>query len=1148
MKKVTIDGNMAASNIAYMFNEMAVIYPITPSSPMAENCDVMVYEGKKNIFDSPLVIRQMQSEAGVAGAVHGGLIAGSKTTTFTSSQGLLLMIPNMYKIAGEGLPCVFYVAARTVATHALSIFCDYSDIYACLKTGFNIVNCSTVQEVNDMAIACELASLKSGIPYICFFDGFRTSHELSTIYQTELKDLMKIVNPVYFSEFKNRAMNNHNPFVAGTNQNPDVFMQNRIKAIEKYKNAIPDFEWAINKQAEITNRHYETIEYYGDTNAKNVVVAIGSCADVLTLAKKQYKGKVGIVKVRMIKPFDEEKFIAKLPKGVKNITVLERNLDVNGTDTLTSMVQVALQKNNINAKCYSGCFGLGGKEFTPDMAIAVFDNMISRKKDFFTVGVYDDVAHTNLEVKESFDDKISDFSMRVYGLGSDGSVSSVKNTIKILGEETTSYMQGYFDYDSKKSGSLTVSHMRSSFLPIVAPFNPRKVDVVVSNNEGFVGKYEIAECLKDKGVLILNTGYDFETLNARMLNSVKQDIVDKKVKVYTIDANNIAISCGLGLKINTIMQTALFYVSKLLPFDVAIKNIKNSIVKSYSKKGQKIVDANLKAIENIQDKIKEIDVSKFTFDNATIIRNSKDEFYNEIIVPTSRQEGDKIPVSKFETSGRMPIDTAKSEKRGLAEQLPNWISEKCIQCGRCSVMCPHAAIRPAIFKEGKKTPKTFESKKAFGIEGNYRMQVSPLDCVGCGVCAEVCPVKAIVMTEAEKIRDKEIENQKYKDSLSKSNPLALNSVKGIQFKDPYFEFSGACAGCGETPYIEMVTRLFGDRMLIANATGCSSIYGGTFPTCPYAKDEEGFGPSWANSLFEDNAEFGYGIAVAKITQRENFINTIKNMKFSKKITELLENFIKNTENHEYNKELIIKLKEYRRGHILRYDEQYLFDNISLITSPSVWIFGGDGWAYDIGYGGLDHVVASGENINILILDTEVYSNTGGQTSKATPRGATAKFNSTGKTTKKKDLASMLMSYKDVYVATVSMGANPDQCVNAFIEAEKYNGPSVIIAYAPCINHGYDMRYSQQHAFNSVKSGYNTLFRYNPLAKEPMKIDSFDPSMKYREYVESENRFAILDKVNKINKNKLLNESEKDAKIRRETYINKSIELNKKNNK
>ncbi len=1136
MRKVTIDGNAAAANIAYMFNDAAFIYPITPSSPMAEDCDQFAYENKTNIFGNKLVIKQMQSEAGVAGAVHGSLSAGALTTTFTSSQGLLLMIPNMYKIAGEGLPCVFYVAARSVATHALSIFCDYGDIYACLKTGFNIINCSSVQEVNDIAIAAQLASLKTSTPFICFFDGFRTSHELSTIYQTELDDLKKVVNFDDIAAFKQRAMNNTYPFAAGTNQNPDVFMQNRVRAISNYKDVIIEVKNALNKQKEITGRGYDTVEYIGKGNEQNVVVCMGGACDTLKLAREQYSGKVGIIKVRLLKPFDEQTFIDILPKNVKNITILERNLDVNGVDTLAGYIMSALEKNDIHANIFTGCYGLGGKEFTPDMAISVFENMVGRKKEFFTLGVYDDVSNTNLEVKEAFSDNISDFSMRVYGLGSDGSVSSVKNTIKILGEETTSFMQGYFDYDSKKSGSLTICHMRSSFLPINAPFNPQKVDLVMCNNASFLQKYNITDCLKQNGSLIINCSYNVDELNKILPVNLKRDVKEKNIKVYTIDANQIAKENGLGGKINTIMQTAMFKITEIIPFDVAYKSIQHSIETTYMKKGQKIIDSNLNAIKDISGKISVIDTSKFDLNEALVCHVRQSDYYEDIIAPTANQEGNDIPVSKFEADGHMPTDTSKFEKRAIASEIPDWISEKCIQCGRCSLMCPHAAIRPVVFDEKTKVPKTFTSRKAYVCEGNYRMQVDTLDCTGCGVCSEVCPVKALIMTESSKVRDKEIANYQFSTTLKTKTPFATNTVKGVQFKKPYFEFSGACAGCGETPYIKLATQLFGDRMLIANATGCSSIYGGTYPTCPYSKDKDGFGPSWANSLFEDNAEFGYGIAIAKQNQRNNFIKELKNKKFSKNIDEFVQKFLKNTENHEQNKQIVIDLKQYQRGHLIKGDDRFLFENLPLIISPSVWIFGGDGWAYDIGFGGLDHVVASGENVNILVLDTEVYSNTGGQTSKATPRGASAKFNMTGKTTKKKDLASMLLTYKDVFVATVAMGANPDQCVQAFTEAEAYDGPSVIIAYAPCINHGYNLRYAQQHAFESVKSGYNTLFRYNPSKAEPMQVDSYEPTMNYREFVEKENRFSILSKVNAQNKDELLSASEQDAKHRREGYL------------
>ncbi len=1136
MKKLTVDGNFAAANIAYMFNEVAVIYPITPSSPMAEDCDQFIFDGKTNVFGEKLTLTQMQSEAGVAGAVHGSLIAGAKTTTFTSSQGLLLMIPNMYKIAGELLPTVFYVSSRAVASHALNIFCDYSDIYACLKTGFNIVCCSNVQEVNDLAIATELASLKTSTPFILFFDGFRTSHELNTVYVSELEDLKKIVGLEDFKQLKQRAVNNVFPYSAGTNQNPDVFMQNRVRAISYYKNVVDEFKLALQKQFEITKRTYNTIEYYGSKNAQDIIVCMGTSVDVCKLILPK-NSKVGVVAVKMLKPFDEAEFIKILPKTAKNLTVLERNLDVNGIDSLTSTVMAILQKNKLNINCYSGCFGLGGKEFTPDMALSVVENMRNDKKRFFTVGINDDVANTSLQVKNTFKDDISDFSMRVYGLGSDGSVSSVKNTIKILGDVLNGYAQGYFDYDSKKSGSLTISHMRLSSQPIHAPFNPQKVNVVMCNNVGFITKYDITDCLANNGIMLINCGMDEVRLNDIMPNKMKRDIKQKNITVYTIDANKIAAANQLFGKINTIMQTALFNVTNLIPFDVAFKQIKLMIEKSYGKKGEALLNANYKAIENIQTKIIKIDCQKFVETTQTSTASEVSDYYKDIILPTSTQSGNEIAVSKFDPSGHMPTNTSKFEKRDIATELPDWISEKCIQCGRCTLMCPHAAIRPVLFDENEKVIDGFKFKKQILGSSNYHLQIDPLDCTGCGVCSEVCPVKAIIMKQAGEVHDREIKNLAFTQKLKKLQPEETLNVRGVQYKLPYFEFSGACAGCGETPYIKLVSQLFGDRMLIANATGCSSIYGGTYPTCPYAKDEFGFGPSWANSLFEDNAEFGYGMAKAKQTQRESFIAKLKTIKFSAKIQPIVNKFLLDCNNDNQNKQIVIDLKNYANKHKIAKVDEYLFQNIGLIIKPSVWIIGGDGWAYDIGFGGLDHVVASGANVNILVLDTEVYSNTGGQTSKSTPRGATAKFNLTGKTTKKKDLASMLMTYKDVFVATVCMGANPEQCVQAFVEAEKYNGPSVIIAYSPCISHGYNLRSSPAHAFNSVKSGYNTLFRYNPENETPMQIDSFDPTMNYRDYIETENRFAILEKVNKQNKEKLFTLSETDAKQRRKSYIN-----------
>ena len=1127
MKKVTIDGNSACAHIAYMLNDLAVIYPITPSSNMAEVCDIMSSNNTLNVYDRITKVIQMQSEAGVAGAVHGALKAGSFTTTFTSSQGLLLMIPNMYKIAGENLPTVFYVASRSLATHALNIFCDHSDIYACLKTGFNILCCNTVQEVNDLSLASHIASVVSSSPFICFFDGFRTSHELNTIDQFTIDDIKPIIESLKQNNtnFKRKGMSSVVPCVSGTNQNPDVFFQTRIaNTISNNFDIINQIKSAFEKVNNITKRNYDTIEYFGDKNAENIVISIGSSVEVLKLVSKNLKN-TGVINVRVLKPFDEQTFINKLPKNVKNITVLERNLDTNGVDSLTATISYTLFKNKINVELYSGVYGLGGKEFTPNQAIAVYENMTTTKKQNFTVGINDDLYHTSLQFKDTFlgDD---DFACRIYGYGSDGSVSSAKNIIKILGEDKKVYSQGYFDYDSKKSGSLTISHIRTNNKPINKPFNSEQVNVVLCNNSTFITKYDMTNCLKENGIFLINTSLNQKQLNDVMPNRMKDDIKNKNLKVYTIDANKIAKENNLHAKINTIMQTALFKVADFLDFNKALEKIKNSIIISYSKKGDEIVNNNLNAIMQVEGNI--LEIKKFIKTKDRLEANTSNlAYYHEVIKPINNSEGNDIPTSKLLGTG-MPTGTTKLEKRGIANQIPEWISEKCIQCGRCSMMCPHSCLGAVEFEKDKQTPKTLSTRKSFTSNKEYCLQVSPLDCTGCGVCSEVCPVKAIIMNESLEHRKIQKENYEYVKNLETSIP-AENTCKSLQFKPNYFEFSGACAGCGETPYLKLVTQMFGDRMLIANATGCSSIYGGTFPTCPYAKDEDGFGPSWANSLFEDNAEFGYGIAVSKRIERENYINTLKENKnkYSPSVKSLVKEFLKDTENHSKNKEIAISLRNLWNSNIKEIDKEVL-NGLNLIIKPSCWIIGGDGWAYDIGFGGLDHVVASGENVNILILDTELYSNTGCQTSKSTPRGASAKFNSTGKSTMKKDLLTMLMTYKNVYVAQVAMGANPDQCIKAFEEAEKFNGPSVILAYSPCINHGYDMKYSQTHVLNSVKSGYNTLFRYSPMFESGIVVDSFDPTMNYREYLDSENRFKILSKTNPNNKDTLLNLNEKDS--------------------
>lgn len=1137
MKRITIDGNSAMAHIAYLMNDMAIIYPITPSSPMAEACDDFSTNGLTNIFNNRVKITQMQSEAGVAGTLHGALSSGALATTFTSSQGLLLMIPNMYKIAGELLPNVIYVSSRSIATHALNIFCDHSDIYACLNTGYNIICATSVQEANDIAIATQLASLDSSTPFICFFDGFRTSHELNTIEQSTKDEILSLIDKEAIAKFKARALSCYNPYAKGTNQNPDVFFQNRMASKPFYDNVISAVNKAFSKTSTITNRFYDTIEYFGDKDATEVVVTMGSSVHTLIEAIPYMKTKVGVINIRLLQPFDEQNFINQLPKTVKNITVLERNFNPNGNNPIYSMVVDALFKNKIRANVLSGSYGLGGKEFTPDDAISVFYNMGDKQISPFSVGINDDINLNSLMPIKLYTEPTDEFSARIYGLGSDGSVSSAKSIIKILG--SNSYAQGYFDYDSKKSGSLTISHIRSSLSPINKPFNSQQVNVVLCNNPSFLKKHHLTKCLKNNGVFIINCSYTSSELNKVMLNDIKLDILNKNLKVYTLNADKIALNNNLGNKINNIMQASLFCATNIIPYEQALQNIEHNINIMFYKKGEDVVNNNLKAISLVEKSLKLVDNNIFKL-TEEVSPTPKTQYYENIISPITKQQGNDIPVSKFKPDGSMPTDTAKYEKRGIASEIPCWHAESCIQCGRCSVVCPHASLRPVVFNKDDKTPKTFTSKKAILADGEYRMQVEPMDCTGCGVCAQVCPMKgkAITMESDNKLKEIELKNQAYASTLPQSQPFEPTNVKGLQFSKPYFEYSGACAGCGETPYIKVLTQLFGDRMLIANATGCSSIYGGTYPTCPYTKDGLNLGPSWANSLFEDNAEFGYGIMQASNLRRENFIKTLSQANLSANVTSIINKFLADTNNHKQNREILQQLSMLFATQGVQDCDKYLYNNLGLIIKPSTWIIGGDGWAYDIGFGGLDHVVASGENINILVLDTEVYSNTGGQTSKSTPRGASAKFNQTGKTTKKKDLASMMMAYKNVYVAQVSMGANPDQAIKAFIEAEQYDGPSVILAYSPCVNHGYDLRYSQTHAFTSVSSGYNTLFRYNPNCKPCMQLDSVEPFSDYNEFVNSENRYKVLDKVNPKQKDKLIKQSKQDAMARRKTYASK----------
>ena len=1135
-KTVTIDGNTAAAHVAYAFSDVAAIYPITPSSPMAEVADEWGAQGRKNLFGQKVRIAEMQSEGGAAGAVHGSLAAGALTTTFTASQGLLLMIPNMYKISGEMLPGVFHVTARALAAHSLSIFGDHSDVMGARQTGFAMLASASVQEVMDLALVTHLSAIKASLPFVHFFDGFRTSHEIQKIEQIEYEDMAKLLDYDAVKRFRERALNPEHPHQSGTAQNPDIYFQGREAANIHYAKVPEIVEYYMEKVGDLTGRRYHLFDYVGAPDAERVLVIMGSGADVAEEAINYLNAKgekLGLIKVRLYRPFAADKFLAAIPATCKKIAVLDRTKEPGSLgEPLYLDIVDAIAEAGLDIKCYGGRYGLGSKEFTPTMVKQVYDNLkLDEPKNHFTVGIIDDVMNTSLP-EGDFVNAAPEGTIccKFFGLGSDGTVGANKNSIKIIGDHTNMFAQGYFAYDSKKSGGLTISHLRFGKTPIQSPYLIDSADFVACHNASYVTRYDVLEGIKDGGVFLLNSPWTVEDMERELPASMKQTIAKKHIRFYNMDAVKLAREVGMGNRINTIMQSAFFKLAEIIPADEAIDYMKAAAKKSYAKKGEDVVQKNYAAIDIGVTGITEINYPEAwatATSGATAMHVSDDPYFVDFIKPILAQQGDKLPVSKLAADGYVPTGTTKYEKRGIAVEVPMWIPENCIQCNQCALVCPHASIRPFVMTEETEAPETFVAKKATGV-GNgklFRIQVSPYDCTGCGSCVNVCPAKTKALKMAPLAEVEKVENDNWNFAMELPTldlPVNKATVKGSQFLQPMFEFSGACAGCGETPYVKLVTQLFGDRMIVANATGCSSIYGGSAPTCPYTVNKQGHGPAWANSLFEDNAEFGFGMNLATTHRRERLADLIRQLAegCGDEVKSICNAWLENRDDAEGSRKAapaVVKMAEECMNCGCECDEicKEIYDLRDLLVKKSQWIFGGDGWAYDIGYGGLDHVLAMDEDVNVLVMDTEVYSNTGGQSSKATPTGSVAKFAAAGKRTKKKDLGMMAMSYGYVYVAKVCMGANPAQLLKAMVEAEAYKGPSLIIAYAPCINHGIKAGMSkvQDEAKRAVEAGYWPLYRYNPdlaaQGKNPFTLDSKPATGDYKEFILGENRYAAL---------------------------------------
>ncbi len=1166
--QMTVDGNTAAAYAAYAFTEVAAIYPITPSSGMAESTDEWAANGRKNIFGQEVNVVEMQSEAGASGAFHGSLQAGALTTTFTASQGLLLMIPNMYKTAGELLPGVIHVSARAIAAHALNIFGDHQDVMATRQTGFAMLASGSVQEVIDLVPVAHLSAIKGRLPFLQFFDGFRTSHEVQKIEALEYRDYAEMIDMQAVQEFRDRALSPNHPVVRGTAQNSDIYFQGREASNPFYQDIIPIVEEYLKKIGDYTGRNYGLFDYYGPNDAEYLIIAMGSVTQTIEQTIDYFNNigeKYGLVKVHLYRPFSIDHFMKCIPKSVKKIAVLDRTKEPGAVGEPLYLDVCQCYKGVANPpEIIAGRYGLGSKDTNPTHIAAVYQNLKQDKpKDGFTIGIDDDVTKTSLQpVKGIQAEPEGMISCQIWGLGSDGTVGANKEAIKIIGSNSDLKVQAYFDYDSKKSGGLTVSHLRFGKEPIRSTYLVSHADYVACHNQSYVFKYDTLQSIKKGGVFVLNTLWDDDELDKHLPGIMKKQIAEKEVKFYTINAIRIANDIGLGNRINMVMQGAFFKLTDVLPEDVYLEQLKAGIYKMYGKKGEKIVKMNQDAVDQGIKSIHKVHIPKNWIKAETEEVDDVDEpeFIRKIMRPMSEMKGGDLPVSAFtgREDGTFPMGTTAYEKRGIAVNVPEWIEERCIQCNQCAYICPHSVIRPFLLddEELKKAPESFVVKKASGknFEGyHYKIQISPMDCTGCGNCADICPAKgkALIMQPIESLLQQEIVNWEFAvEGVSFKENLAYGTVyKDSQFKTPLIEFSGACAGCGETPYVKLVTQLFGERMMIANATGCSSIWSASAPSTAYTINREGKGPSWANSLFEDNAEFGFGMYLA-VKQLRNKLHDnmrkLNSMNVEEKVKEAFHDWIHYKEDGKSSEETSRKVIDVLE-HFVSTDVEIvelvneIKANRDYLTKRSIWLIGGDGWAYDIGYGGLDHVMASGEDINVLVFDTEVYSNTGGQASKSTPTSAIAKFAASGKKQGKKDLGRMMMSYGNVYVAQVGINADNTQLIKALREAEEHHGPSLVIAYAPCINHGMKegMGRSMATIKKAVQAGYWHLYRYNPAlkaeGKNPFVLDSKEPTESFREFIMGQVRYSSLEKAFPEQAEELFRQAELYAKEKYEIY-------------